>query len=81
LYRLVPCTTIQGDLFGDFDLALHDKQTRMMGAVDLLNRAWGHDTIFFGAQGTGERSWQMRQLKCSPCYTTRRREVMVVHAR
>jgi hypothetical protein len=63
------------------DRPLHEKKKRLMSAINLLNRFWGPDTVFFGAQGLDERGWQMKQARISPHYTTRWREVLVVHAR
>jgi DNA polymerase V len=77
LSKITPKEHIQYDLFGDFSLWQHDKQRWLMEAVDHINRLWGHDTIFFGAQGI-RREWQMRQMKRSPRYTTRWDELFAV---
>ena len=68
--RIRPEERIQGDLFGEFSLEQHEKQARLMRAVDVINSVWGNDTLFFGAQGL-TRGWQMRQERKSPHYTTR----------
>jgi DNA polymerase V len=70
LTKITPQEHVQFDLFGEFALWQHDRQRWLMEAVDRINRLWGHDTIFFGAQGI-RREWQMRQEKRSPRYTTR----------
>ena len=50
-----------------------------MHAIDIINRLWGQDTIFFGAQGLAHaRTWQMRQERRSPRYTTRWGEIFAV---
>jgi DNA polymerase V len=77
LTRIMPQEHIQFDLFGDFSLWQYDKRRRLMEAVDRINMLWGHDTLFFGAQGM-TRAWQMRQEKRSPRYTTRWNEIFSV---
>jgi DNA polymerase V len=75
LTRIKPQERIQGDLFGEFSLEHYEKQARLMQVVDVINTAWGNDTIFFGAQGL-TRTWQMRQEKRSSRYTTRWDELL-----
>jgi DNA polymerase V len=77
LTRITPAEHIQFDLFGDFSLTQHEKKTRLMRAVDRINRLWGNDTILFGAQGL-THAWQMRQERRSPRYTTRWDEIFSV---
>jgi len=72
-----PQEHLQFDLFGAFSLAQHHQHTRLMHAIDVINRLWGQDTIFFGAQGL-VRTWQMRQERRSPRYTTRWQELLEV---
>lgn len=77
LNKITPREHMQFDLFGEFSLWQHDRQRWLMEAVDHINRLWGHDTIFFGAQGI-RREWQMRQEKRSPRYTTHWDELFAV---
>jgi DNA polymerase V len=77
LSNIRPQEHIQFDLFGAFSLAQHQTQNRLMHAIDVINRLWGQDTIFFGAQGL-VRTWQMRQERRSPRYTTRWQELLEV---
>ena len=77
LTKIRPWEGIQGDLFGEFSLEQYEKQARLMQVVDVINTAWGNDTIFFGAQGL-TRTWQMRQEKRSSRYTTRWDELLSI---
>ncbi len=80
LTKMKPQERIQGDLFGEFSLMQYEKQARLMRAVDVINTAWGNDTLFFGAQGL-TRGWQMRQERRSPHYTTRWPDLLEAYAR
>ncbi len=71
LSKIVPQEVLQADLFGDYSSEREYKKARLMVVVDLLNRWWGNNTLFFGAQGIG-RAWKMRQERRSPPYTTRK---------
>jgi len=74
-----PQEHLQFDLFGAFSLSQHHTQARLMHAIDIINRLWGQDTIYFGAQGLARaRTWQMRQERRSPRYTTRWNELFAV---
>lgn len=80
LTKIRPEERIQGDLFGEFSLDQYEKHRRFMRAVDLVNSVWGSDTLFFGAQGL-THSWQMRQERKSPRYTTRWADLLEAYAR
>lgn len=81
LHRISPGHVLQTDLFGEFSLEQHDKKMRVMAAVDFINTKWGRDTIYFGAQGSPQsRTWQMKQTRRSPCYTTQWKDIIRVHA-
>jgi len=77
LSKIIPQEVLQADLFGDFSLEREAKKARLMAVVDIINHWWGHNTIFFGAQGIG-RTWKMRQERRSPRYTTCWGEIVVV---
>lgn len=77
LGKIVPQDRLQGDLFEMFSLELHEKKIRLMEAVDLINKTWGNNTLFFGAQGI-QRDWKMRQTKRSSRYTTQWDELFAV---
>ena len=49
--KIIPEEFIQPDLFGEFSISEHDKQSRLMHIIDALNRIYGRDTIFFAVQG------------------------------
>jgi len=51
----------------------------LMTALDQINGKWGTDTIRYGLTGAG-KSWEMRQSRKSPAYTTNWRELPVVKA-
>lgn len=51
----------------------------LMTALDQINSKWGTDTIRYGLTGAG-KSWEMRQSRKSPAYTTNWRELPVVKA-
>jgi len=77
LSKITPQEHVQYDLFGDFSFDQYQKKARLMLAVDLINSLWGNDTIFFAVQGV-TRSWQMRQERRSPRYTTQWGELLSV---
>ncbi len=77
LSKIVSQEVLQVDLFGEYTLEREYKKARLMAVVDFINQWWGHNTIFFGAQGIG-REWKMRQERRSPRFTTRWGEILVV---
>ena len=77
LSKITRQEVLQADLFGTFSLEDHHKKGRLMQVVDWVNKLWGTDTLFFGAQGI-TRGWQMKQLRRSPRYTTRWQEILQI---
>ncbi len=77
LSEIVPQNVVQSDLFGAFSWEAEHKKARLMAVVDLINKWWGHNTLFFGAQGIG-REWKMRQERRSPRYTTQWSELFSI---
>lgn len=75
--RITPQSAVQPDLFGDFNLAEHYRQARLMAVVDAINRVYGRDTLIFAIQGVA-RNWKMRQLKLSQHFTTRWSEILKI---
>jgi len=75
--KIVSQEVLQADLFGDYSLEREYKKARLMAMVDFINRWWGQNTIFFGAQGIGQE-WKMRQERRSPRFTTQWGEILVV---
>ncbi len=51
------------------DQAAQDRDERLSGSIDAINRSFGPGTILFGIQGDGQ--FHMTQEHRSPCYTTR----------
>lgn len=54
-----------------------DDRSRLMTAMDALNRRYGRGTITMAGAGTGEmpRNWAMKQERRTPRYTTRIGEI------
>ncbi|HLQ28189.1 MAG TPA: Y-family DNA polymerase [Ktedonobacteraceae bacterium] len=77
LSKIVSQEVLQADLFGDYSLERQYTKARLMAMVDFINQWWGHNTIFFGAQGIG-REWKMRQERRSSRFTTQWGEILVV---
>lgn len=72
---------LQGDLFGAFSFALHEKQRCLMEAVDAINLTWGKGTMYFGAQGVYHDkipTWKMKQRHLSRHPLTRWNELLKV---
>ncbi len=82
LLDLVPDTFVQGEL--DWEAPLNDQRDRvkLMHAMDQVNDRFGKRTILLGSSGftQGTDTWGMRQVRRTPCYTTRWNEVPVVRA-
>ncbi|MEL6353544.1 MAG: DUF4113 domain-containing protein [Cyanobacteria bacterium J06627_28] len=74
LMDIAPANIIQCNLFCQRD---HERDDRLMRAIDQLNSKMGTGTVEFAAQGI-RRDWQMRQAMRSPRYTTRLAEAMIV---
>ncbi len=70
--ELVPECAVQRGLFDDCD---HEREARMMQALDAVNARFGRDRLRFAVQGFA-REWKLRQMNLSPCYTTRIEEVL-----
>jgi DNA polymerase V len=75
--KIVSQEVLQADLFGDYSLERQYTKARLMAIIDFINQWWGHNTIFFGAQGIG-REWKMRQERRSSRFTTQWGEILVV---
>ena len=65
----------QSTLFDD--QAAREKSTKLMAAIDAINRAYGRDTVHLAVSGTQQR-WAMRAGNRSPNYTTRWDELPLV---
>jgi len=77
LTHITPHDVLQADLFGMFSFEQHERQWRLMEAIDQINAFWGRTTIFYGAMGL-KREWQMRQGRRSPNYTTKWQDIMKI---
>ncbi|MCY4428391.1 MAG: Y-family DNA polymerase [Halieaceae bacterium] len=76
LIELVDRQHLQFDLFHP---GQSERSTRLMTAIDAVNRRQGKGTLFLGAQGVS-KPWYMRQHFSSPQYTTRWQDIPVVFA-
>lgn len=76
LMHLTENTIIQTDLFAD---TACEKSDKLMQTVDIINSAFGKNTIHFAAQGI-QRPWHMRSDHRSPRYTTCWDELPMVKA-
>ena len=56
-----------------------EDRSRLMTAMDELNRRYGRGTVIVGSAGTGEmpRNWAMKQERRTPRYTTKIGEILV----
>jgi DNA polymerase V len=72
----------QGILFDPDDRNPNDRDRddRLMGSVDQINRALGRGTLFFGSQGI-ERQWRGASNHCSPNYTLHFADLPVAKAK
>lgn len=77
--QITPQDVLQPDLFSQFSFSLHEKQRRLMDVVDDLNLQYGRETIYYAAMGI-ERTWQMKQTRKSPHYTTRWEDILKIHS-
>jgi DNA polymerase V len=73
LSEISPVTHQQGDLLE----AAPASDSRLMQALDSLNKRYGRGTVKVSTQGVYDQ-WQMRQERKSPCYTTRWDQVPVI---
>lgn len=54
----------------------NDRQQKLMGAMDRINRRYGHDTIRIGAENAA--AWKPNQANLSPRYTTKWEDIIVI---
>jgi DNA polymerase V len=71
---IIPATHIQPDLFHAVN---REKQHKLMGVIDALNRSIGRDTITFAVQGINGK-WKLRQERLSPRYTTQWEDLLII---
>lgn len=67
----------QGEL--DLEPGGCEERSRLMTAMDTLNRRYGRGTVTIGSAGTGDmpRNWAMKQERRTPRYTTRIQEIPI----
>ena len=71
---LVPETQIQFSMYDNLD---RKKDKQIMNTVDRVNNRFGMDLVRFAKQGYSKK-WKLRQMKLSPCYTTRIEDVLKI---
>jgi DNA polymerase V len=72
--NIVPDTNIQAHLFESQN---YKTQNALMVAMDKVNSMNGQDTVKVASQGF-RQPWKMRQVRVSPCYTTRWNDFITV---
>lgn len=72
--ELVPENQVQ---YGMFDSVNRERDSKLMKALDSINRSFGKNAVRFALQGYGNK-WTLKQMKLSPCYTTRIQDVMTI---
>ena len=80
LLELQPAGVVQQEL--DLEQDQIEDRSRLMQALDHLNRRYGRGTVLMASAGTGDipRNWAMKQERRTPRYTTRLDEVLVAKA-
>lgn len=74
LTGLEPAASVQSDLFTG---GHQTRATRLMTAIDAINKTYGMNTATFAGAGI-EQPWRMQSARRSPRYTTRWDELAVV---
>lgn len=74
LTGLQPATVLQADLFSGYE---RPRATRLMAAMDAINKAYGRDTATFAGSGL-RQPWRMQSGHKSPRYTTCWQELAIV---
>ena len=74
LTGLIPTSLEQKQLFIDYN---HHAGDHLMDIVDRINKSYGPDTLFLGAQGV-TREWKMRCVLRSQRYTTEWDDLLTV---
>lgn len=72
---IVPQSALQQDMFIQSDTA---KESRLMTALDKVNKQMGRDKLRLAAQGFDGR-WKLRQERLSPGYTTNWNELLKIN--
>lgn len=71
---LVPEDQVQ---YSMYDTLNRKKDKELMNTVDIVNNRFGKDLVRFAKQGYGKK-WKLRQMKLSPCYTTRFEDILTI---
>ena len=81
LLDLQDATVHQHELDLEADECVKDK-SRLMSAMDQLNRRYGRGTLLLGSSGldANERIWSMKQERLTPQYTTKWSDLVIARA-
>jgi DNA polymerase V len=74
--ELIPEDQVQYGMFDDLN---RDRDKTMMKALDKINGSFGSNIVRFARQGYSKK-WKLRQMRLSPCYTTRINEVLMINS-
>ena len=82
LLDLVPDDFVQAELEWDAPSNDHRDRAKLMRTMDQVNDRFGKRTVLLGSSGLtqGADTWGMRQVRRTPCYTTRWSDVPTVRA-
>ncbi|MFY9811630.1 Y-family DNA polymerase [Aquabacterium sp.] len=82
LLDLVSDTYVQSELDWDAPAGGLRDRTKLMQAMDQVNDRYGNRTVLLCSSGLtqGADTWGMRQVRRTPCYTTRWHDVPVARA-
>ena len=75
LMDLSPAAAAENDLFGQGPPGRPD----LMRTIDSINGKMGRGAVRYGAEGFGT-GWRRKSDHCSPCYTTRWKDLPRVRA-
>ena len=74
IHDITPADTKQTVLFDNLD---HEKQAKVMNALDKLNKVHGRDTIRLASM-SGEKKFKLRAERLSPNYTTKWSDIIKI---
>jgi DNA polymerase V len=76
-YMAMELTPEEHVQYGIFDVTNRGRDKTMMKALDKINGSFGSNIVRFARQGYSKK-WKLRQMKLSPCYTTRIEDVLTI---
>jgi DNA polymerase V len=76
LMDFIPENKVQLNLFENS----HPKHQQLMQSLDAINLRFGQQKVRLAIQDQ-KRIWKMKQERLSPCYTTKLKDIITIHAR